>query len=228
MSCLAFRTVSLFVPLLQRYFRGLRIHAPLRIISGHIKIDPSLMSGPGQAAASTPGGAGPSSSAAAKRKYHLHSADHTFAMLRDENFVVVGPKLGKEVRRLEAEIKVRSYIQYQQSRCRILLNCKIVQARHQAQTINQLRDFVGKLGGIQNDRQAAGLRLYSSWPVLSHDEGIKWYCSTDISLSEEINSYTHTDDFQRGVDIEHSKLRKTCHPDDVLLSPIFLRPSTRI
>ena len=32
------------------------------------------------------------------------------------------------------------------------------QRRHQAKTVAQLKDFVGKLGGLQNEHQSLGLR----------------------------------------------------------------------
>ena len=92
----------------------------------HVKIDPSFLSnqaappssagGAGTASTSTP--APPSAAAAvsapssssvvgSKRKYHLRGADPLFARLRDSNFAVVGPKLSKEILRLDSEYKVR-------------------------------------------------------------------------------------------------------------------------
>lgn len=92
----------------------------------HVKIDASLLSNQNPAAAtaaatSSPGGAvgtpptTSSSSTAAiaattsvgqKRKYHLRGADPLFARLRDSDFATVGPKLSKEILRLDSEYKV--------------------------------------------------------------------------------------------------------------------------
>lgn len=86
----------------------------LHMCSAHIKVDPSLLSAapPTSTSAGTPGTPGISTSvpltstAQTKKSHHLTSADPVFAQLRDVNFAVVGGKLNKEARRLDAEYKV--------------------------------------------------------------------------------------------------------------------------
>jgi len=102
---------------------------------------------------------------AAKKKKHLLTAsgDTLFTDLRDLNFAVVGNKLNREARRLDAEYK----------------------GRHQAQTVAQLREFVGKLGGLQNEHQA--LRLHTS-------------------LSEQIHPLTRTEQFNKSLEVQQNLL----------------------
>ena len=48
----------------------------------------------------------------------------------------------------------------------------MVQARHQATTVSQLRDFVGKIGGLQAEQRAVQLRK-SGW------DGTPWRCNVE-------------------------------------------------
>lgn len=90
-----------------------------RVTPAHVKIDASLLTNqpPPAGGASTasaspaPAAAGPSSSTSAlpagqKRKYHLKSTDSLYSRIRDSNFSVVGPKISKEILRLDSEYKV--------------------------------------------------------------------------------------------------------------------------
>ncbi|KAI9444915.1 Sec1-like protein [Lactarius indigo] len=78
-----------------------------------------------------------------KRKHHLSaSTDPIFAELRDLNFASVGKRLNKAARRLDEDYR----------------------ARHQA-SVSQLRDFVGKLGGLQAEHRALQLHLLASYDV---------------------------------------------------------------
>ncbi|KAI6163733.1 Sec1-like protein [Pisolithus thermaeus] len=113
----------------------------------------------------------PSTSAAATsiigertKKYHLSAAtDPLFADLRDLNFSSVGKRLSRTAHRLDEEYR----------------------ARQQAKTVAQLRDFVGKLGGLQSEHQA--LRLHTG-------------------LSEILLPHTRTDLFNKSLEIQQNLL----------------------
>lgn len=67
-------------------------------------------------------------------------ADPLFGDLRDRNFAVVGNILNRTAKRINADYE----------------------GRHQAQTVGQMREFVGRLSGLQAEHQA--LRLRQSEP----------------------------------------------------------------
>ncbi|ELU41150.1 ATP binding protein [Rhizoctonia solani AG-1 IA] len=96
-----------------------------------------------------------------KKKHHLSaSTDALLSKLRDSNFAIVGSKLNAEARRLEA-------------------------GRHKAQTVAQLKEFVGKIGGLQNEHQA--LRLHTG-------------------LAEAITAQTQTDIFNKSLEVQQNLL----------------------
>ena len=64
------------------------------------------------------------------------SSDNLFSDLRDRNFTVVGSILNRTAKRINADYE----------------------GRHQAQTVREMRDFVGKLSGLQAEHQALRLR----------------------------------------------------------------------
>ncbi|KIM31975.1 hypothetical protein M408DRAFT_327354 [Serendipita vermifera MAFF 305830] len=73
-----------------------------------------------------------------KKKYQLStSTDPLFGELRDVNFAVLGTLLSSTARRLSSDYD----------------------SRHAAQTVAQLKEFVGKLGSLQSQQQA--LRLHT-------------------------------------------------------------------
>ncbi|KAG9019258.1 hypothetical protein FS842_007893, partial [Serendipita sp. 407] len=73
-----------------------------------------------------------------KKKYQLSSAtDPLFKELRDVNFAVLGSLLSSTAKRLSSDYE----------------------SRHSAQTVAQLKEFVGKLGSLQTEQQA--LRLHT-------------------------------------------------------------------
>ena len=126
--------------------------------AAHVKVDPALLTAqqPGAATSSSHTPSLPTTSAQAKKKYHLKSSsDPLFAQSRDLNFAIVGGKLNKEARRLDAEYKVTDF-GCSLPACRTEFS--LLQNRHNAQTVSQLRDFVGKLGGLQSEHQALRLR----------------------------------------------------------------------
>ncbi|PPQ68764.1 hypothetical protein CVT26_001733 [Gymnopilus dilepis] len=99
-----------------------------------------------------------------KKKHHLTTAtDPLFAELRDLNFSSVGKKLNKVARRLDEDYKTNL----------------------QTKTVAQLRDFVGKLGGLQTEHQA--LRLHTG-------------------LSEIIVPLTRTEIFNKSLEIQQNLL----------------------
>lgn len=72
-----------------------------------------------------------------KKKYLLSAgADPLFSELRDLNFASVGKKLNLVARRLDEDFK----------------------ARHKDMTVAQLREFVGKLGGLKTEHQSLRIR----------------------------------------------------------------------
>ncbi|KAK9495809.1 Sec1-like protein [Lipomyces doorenjongii] len=95
------------------------------------------------------------------RKIVLDSNDGLFANLRDLNFAVVGTTLNKAARKLNEEYE----------------------ERHQAKTVSQIKEFVGKLGGLQAEHQS--LRLHTN-------------------LAEEIMNRTQTEFFNRALEVQQN------------------------
>lgn len=116
------------------------------------------------------GGTQPSSSSAAapassqkqKRPVVLSSEDKLFENLRDTNFAIVGNLLNKVARRLNDDYEVR----------------------HQAKTVSEIREFVSKLGGLQQEHQS--LRLHTG-------------------LAEEIMKHTRSDIFNKTLEVQQSR-----------------------
>ncbi|KAK9316918.1 Sec1-like protein [Lipomyces starkeyi] len=95
------------------------------------------------------------------RKIVLDSNDGLFATLRDLNFAVVGTTLNRAARKLNEEYE----------------------ERHQAKTVSQIKEFVGKLGGLQAEHQS--LRLHTN-------------------LAEEIMNRTQTEFFNRALEVQQN------------------------
>ncbi|GAA6009557.1 hypothetical protein JCM11491_003604 [Sporobolomyces phaffii] len=141
----------------------------------HVEVDPNLLNPPPAASTSTTpatpsfAAAGGSASSqqqapsAPKRRKHLlaPASDALFAQLRDVNFAVVGSVLNRTARRLNDDYE----------------------KRHLAKTPQELRAFVGQLGGLQNEHQA--LRLHTS-------------------LTEEIMKVTSTDEFNTALEVQQN------------------------
>ncbi|TFK56782.1 Sec1-like protein [Heliocybe sulcata] len=167
------RRVDMVTPLLtQLTYEGL-IDEMIGIKNSHIEVPVSLLSPPNPTPANP---AAPSTSASTsavtavplskekKKKYHLTAAnDPLFGELRDMNFASVGKRLNRTAHRLDEDYK----------------------ARLKAQTVTQLRDFVGKLGGLQTEHQA--LRLHTG-------------------LSEMIVPQTRTEIFNKSLEIQQNLL----------------------
>ncbi|KAJ7922921.1 Sec1-like protein [Mycena leptocephala] len=164
------RRVDMVTPLLtQLTYEGL-IDELIGVKNSHVELPVSLLTPPAPAGAASSAATAPTTTATslkkveAKKKHHLTtSTDPLFAELRDLNFSSVGKRLNKVARRLEEDYK----------------------GRHQAKTVAQLRDFVGKLGGLQTDHQS--LRLHTG-------------------LSELLVPSTRTDQFNKTLEIQQNLL----------------------
>jgi len=166
------RHVDMITPLLtQLTYEGL-VDEVIGIKNSHVEIPLSLLTVPNAPNPSNPSAALPSASASnvtpvsneKTKKHHLTPAtDPLFAELRDLNFSSVGKRLNKVAHRLDEDYK----------------------ARLQAKTVAQLRDFVGKLGGLQTEHQA--LRLHTG-------------------LSEMLVSHTRTELFNKSLEIQQNLL----------------------
>ncbi|KAJ7070547.1 Sec1-like protein [Mycena amicta] len=163
------RKVDMVTPLLtQLTYEGL-VDELIGLKNSHVEIPVSLLTAP-----PPPGTAPPASTSIQagtslkkvepKKKHHLTTnTDPLLAELRDLNFSSVGKRLNKVARRLEEDYK----------------------GRHQAKTVAQLREFVGKLGGLQSEHQS--LRLHTG-------------------LSELLVPLTRTEIFNKTLEIQQNLL----------------------
>lgn len=104
--------------------------------SAHIEVDPSLLTTapPAPSPSGTPGLA--SIPITKKKKHPLSSqSDRLFSQLRDLNFAAVGSRLSKVAKRLEGDYG----------------------GVKDLKSVREMKEFVGKLGGLQTEHQ--GLRL---------------------------------------------------------------------
>jgi len=160
------RKVDMVTPLLtQLTYAGL-IDEALGLKNSHVEVPASLLSAPTNPAAPPTASASTASAPALakekKRKHRLAAdTDPIFAELRDLNFANIGKRLNRVARRLDEEYK----------------------ARHKAQTPAQLRDFVGKLGSLENEKQA--LRLHTG-------------------LSEMLLAFTRSEIFKKALEIQQN------------------------
>ncbi|KAJ7216787.1 Sec1-like protein [Mycena haematopus] len=164
------RRVDMITPLLtQLTYEGL-IDELIGVKNSHVELPVSLLTPPAPGSCylfSRTNIAGTTSlkKVEAKKKHHLTtSTDPLFAELRDLNF----PRLARGSTKLPGA-----------------WNRIIRQGRHQATTVAQLRDFVGKLGGLQTDHQS--LRLHTG-------------------LSELLVPLTRTDLFNKTLEIQQNLL----------------------
>lgn len=166
------RKVDMITPLLtQLTYEGL-LDELIGIKNSHVELPVSIINPPAAGASSNAAPAASTSAAApivnvkkdAKKKYHLTTAtDPLYAELRDLNFSSVGRKLNTVARRLD----------------------HVQKTNLQTKTVAQLRDFVGKLGGLQTEQQS--LRLHTS-------------------ISELIHPMTRTDVFDKLLEIQQNLL----------------------
>ncbi|KAH7108434.1 ATP binding protein [Auriculariales sp. MPI-PUGE-AT-0066] len=164
------RRVDMITPMLtQLTYQGL-IDELMNITSGHVELPASLLAPPSaqqapSASASTSAQSRPGAlQKEKKKKHHLTAAnDSLFRDLRDLNFSVVGANLSRHAHRLDSEY----------------------QSRHQAKTVPQLKEFVGKLGNLQTETQS--LKLHTG-------------------LSEIVDPWTKTEAFNKSLQIQQDLL----------------------
>ena len=122
-----------------------------------------LLSTLGTSSSSTAGSASAKNSAIGQQQQPAApGGDPLFSDLRDRNFTVIGGILNRIAKRINTDYE----------------------GRHSAQTVGQIREFVGKLSGLQAEHQA--LRLHTG-------------------LTEQIMSTTGTAEFNRVLEIQQSE-----------------------
>ncbi|KAK7049665.1 Vacuolar protein-sorting-associated protein 33 [Paramarasmius palmivorus] len=165
------RRVDMITPLLtQLTYEGL-IDELIGIRNAHVELPASIVSPPSAvASSSSTQQPGPSTSPTStsirkesKKKYHLSGSDALYNDLRDLNFSLVGRKLNQTAHRIDEDYK----------------------ASRQAKTIPQLRDVVGKLGGLQSEHQS--LRIHTG-------------------ISELLVPLTRTEVFNKSLEIQQNLL----------------------
>ncbi|KAL1931765.1 hypothetical protein VTP01DRAFT_9909 [Rhizomucor pusillus] len=105
---------------------------------------------PGQAgAAAAAGGSSSSTQPAKKKKYVLNASDKLFSQLRDQNFAVVAGMLNKIAKRINENYE----------------------ERHHAKTVAQIRDFVGRLGELQQEHQSLRIHTGIAEQIMEHTMG---------------------------------------------------------
>ncbi|KAG9304488.1 hypothetical protein G9A89_020052 [Geosiphon pyriformis] len=164
------RSVDLITPLCtQLTYEGL-VDEVFGIRHSFVEVDSTIVGPPPQRAASasatsvstsTTSVQPPPQSAIKKKKFHLNSGDKLFAQLRDMNFAVVGGVLNRVAKRLNEDYE----------------------ARHQAKTVAQIREFVNKMGGLQSEHQS--LR-------------------THTGIAEEITAHTVTPEFNKALEVQQN------------------------
>jgi len=172
------------------------------IFVAHVELPVSLLTLPAAPNPSNPN-ATPSGSASVTplinektKKHHLSTTtDPLLTELRDLNFSSVGKRLSRVAHRLDEDYKVCI-----STRC---LDTAIdkQKARLQAKTVAQLRDFVGKLGGLQGEHQALRLRKDIFFCFLGKFSSL---CK-DTGLSEMLSLKTRTELFNKSLEVQQSK-----------------------
>ncbi|KAJ1819282.1 Vacuolar protein-sorting-associated protein 33 [Coemansia sp. RSA 2675] len=166
------RAVDMVTPLLtQLTYEGL-ISEVYGISNGSVTLGGAAASTPSAAgaatAASAPGASGSGTGSGSdlqnsgkRRRIMLNDSDAIYREVRSMNFAGVGALLSKISRQLQDNYE----------------------SRHRAKTVQEIRSFVGKLGGLQAEHQS----------LKSH-----------VSLAESIMRRTQSDDFNSILDIEQS------------------------
>ncbi|CAH7688814.1 vacuolar protein sorting-associated protein 33A [Phakopsora pachyrhizi] len=134
----------------------------------HIEVAPDLLA-PSTPVAGNTAHSIPSSSTSQtfpqttkRKKYLLNSlSDPLFCQLRDHNFAMVGSCLNRIAKRINMDYE----------------------RRNEARTVQQVKEFVGRLAGLQNEHQA--LRLHTG-------------------LSEQIMTTTTSDEFHSALEIQQN------------------------
>ncbi|GHJ87808.1 hypothetical protein NliqN6_4210 [Naganishia liquefaciens] len=161
------RSVDWVTPMCtQLTFEGL-LDEYVGVKNAHIEVDPALLSGNQADTTSSSSTSGADSLArvnvpSKKRKHRLSgTTDKVFADIRDLNFASVGARLSKIAKRLEGDYEARKGLK----------------------NVKEMKDFVGKLGGLQNEHQA--LRLHTG-------------------LSEVLMPITRSEEFTKLLEIQQN------------------------
>lgn len=120
----------------------------------------------------------PASTQTKKRKHQLASSDKLFADIRDLNFAVVGARLSKLARRLEGDFGGAKALK----------------------SVSQMKDFVGKLGGLQSEQQSLRLRE-CSFRILCGAQADDF---TDTALTEKLMPITRTEEFNKTLEAQQN------------------------
>lgn len=96
-----------------------------------------------------------------KRKIQLDSSDNLYNELRASNFALIGPTLNKIARRLESDYE----------------------GRHSARGINELREFVNRLPGYQQEHQSLAVHT---------------------NLADDMTKHTRSDIFTRELEVQQN------------------------
>ncbi|RPA81416.1 Sec1-like protein [Ascobolus immersus RN42] len=158
------RGVDPVTPLLtQLTYEGL-IDETFGIKHSKVELDPTIIgAGPTPApnAASSSSNTPITTTATKKRTVNLDSSDTLYEELRDTNFTVVGNILNKIALRLSADYE----------------------GRHQAKTVTEIRQFVSKLSGLQQEH--ASLKVHTG-------------------MAEEITKTTRSDFFNKCLEVQQN------------------------
>ncbi|KAI9282286.1 Sec1-like protein [Sporodiniella umbellata] len=154
------RNVDLITPLCtQLTYEGL-IDETMGIKHCFVELDANLVNSTNTNTPKTPTTVS-STSAIKKKKYVLNSSDKLYGQLRDHNFAVVGGILNKVAKRINEDYE----------------------ERHNAKTVAQIRDFVGRLGELQQEHQS--LRIHTG-------------------IAEEIIANTVTEEFNKVLEVQQN------------------------
>ncbi|RDA96041.1 hypothetical protein CP533_5928 [Ophiocordyceps camponoti-saundersi (nom. inval.)] len=135
------REVDLVTPLLtQLTYEGL-IDEIFGIQNNQAKIDTAVVGAPAQSSAAT--------SQSRKRTIQLDSTDKLYEQLRDANFAVVGSLLNKVARRLQ-----QVHSDYE--------------SKQKTKTLAELKEFVGRLPGYQQEQQSARIHTGLAEDIIKH------------------------------------------------------------
>jgi hypothetical protein len=155
------REVDYATPLLtQLTYEGL-IDEVVGIKNNYADVDTSIVGAAPQPAQAASKNAGAAPAQPKKRKILLDSTDKLYDQLRDTNFAVVGSLLNKVARRLQTDYD----------------------SRHGTKSTAELREFVNKLPGYQEEQKS--LKVHTG-------------------LAEEIMKHTRTDQFSRLLEAQQN------------------------
>lgn len=115
-----------------------------------------------------------------KRKHHLTaSKDTLFGDIRDLNFAVVGSRLSRLARRLESDYGGAKNLK----------------------SVTQMKEFVGKIGGLQSEQQS--LRLREIFDPLTRTRWLQ-ADQIDTGLTEMLMPITRTDEFGKNLEAQQN------------------------